>query len=60
MNPYVLVLVWVLSPGHTAMTLVEYPTAAICEQAREAAKTQGQTKCVRMPVDPLAQLRKKS
>lgn len=57
---YILVLVWVLSPGHTAMTLVEYPTAAICEQAREAVKAQGDTKCVKMPSDPLAQLRKKS
>lgn len=57
---YVLVLVWVLSPGHTAMTLVEYPTAAICEIARKGVASQGETRCVRMPPDPLAQLRRRS
>lgn len=57
---YVLVIVWLLSPGHEAMTLVEYPTAAICEQARAAvAPTNPDTKCVKMPSDPLAQLRRK-
>ena len=54
---WVLVLAWTLSPGHTALTLVEYPTAAICEQAREAVKSQGETKCVKMPSDPMNELR---
>ena len=54
---WLLVISWLVSPGHTALTLVEYPTAAICERAREAVKSQGETKCVKMPSDPMAALR---
>lgn len=67
---WVLVISWLISPSHPALTIVEYPTAAICEQAREAVRAgslrdstgsqSSETKCVKMPSDPIAQLRKKS